>query len=599
MSFFSFQAVTYVVDTYRRQTEPASLLDAAIYLSFFPHLVAGPIVRASEFLPQLRAPRDPKRVAVGAGLTLVGLGLVKKVLIADYLAREVVDPVFAVPQAYAAPDAFLGAYAYAAQIYCDFSGYTDMAIGLALLLGFVFPQNFNSPYRATGFRDFWRRWHMTLSRFLRDYLYIPLGGNRKGRVRTYVNLMLTMTLGGLWHGASWNFVAWGAYQGAGLSTEHALNGRLGWLPGWFRWFCVFNAVVFGWILFRTQDMTLFGDYVSALFRSGEATLYSVPGGRGDRGRGRRPAAARAADRGPRAPPRPPQPDPARRRARRGRADRRRDRAEPGRAPVHLLPLLMAPPPKEEFETLTEMEAEARPGREGEPHGDDSLMGRYERWGLNRFSARDAVIATTLTALLLLVFAGGAVREAADELDPGLGRDIVKAIGGPTGWVSDQLPLAAERADALSWLSPDEELGREDSPRAGGAAAGQARAPAEGTEPLRRCSSPATRSRPRSTSRSRATRRRRLGVAGDPRSAPGDRRLQRDRRLGSALGGPGGAEDPDAVVMFIGANEGYPMTTAGRRPGAVLRPRLGGGVPGAGGEDDGQLPRRGRHAASTG
>ena len=181
ISFFTFQAITYVVDVKRGDAEPASLVDAAIYLSFFPHLVAGPIVRASEFLPQLKAPRDPNRVAVGAGLTLIALGLVKKVLIADTLAREVVDPVFAVPEAYFSPDAILAALAYAAQIYCDFSGYTDIAIGLALLLGFIFPQNFSSPYRATGFRDFWRRWHMTLSRFLRDYLYIPLGGSRGSR----------------------------------------------------------------------------------------------------------------------------------------------------------------------------------------------------------------------------------------------------------------------------------------------------------------------------------------------------------------------------------------------------------------------------------
>ena len=277
VSFFSFQAVTYVVDVKRRQTEPASLLDAAIYLSFFPHLVAGPIVRASEFLPQLKKPRDPSRVAVGAGLTLIAMGLIKKVLIADYLGREVVDKVFAVPQSYSAPDAILGAYAYAAQIFCDFSGYTDMAIGLALLMGFVFPQNFNSPYRATGFRDFWRRWHMTLSRFLRDYLYIPLGGNRKGRVRTYLNLMLTMALGGLWHGAAWNFVAWGAYQGTGLSAEHAIKGRLGRLfPGWLLWFVTFNLIVVGWILFRSTSMANFGDYMSALVRSGPATLYSVP-----------------------------------------------------------------------------------------------------------------------------------------------------------------------------------------------------------------------------------------------------------------------------------------------------------------------------------
>ena len=163
---------------------PAALLDFALYLSFFPHVVAGPIVRAREFIPQLAKPRDPRDVAVGAGVVLIALGLVKKVALADYLARTVVDPVFGVPQAYSAPDVALAAYAYAAQIYCDFSGYTDIAIGVALLMGFVFPQNFNSPYRATSFRDFWRRWHMTLSRFLRDFLYIPLGGNRGGRWRT-------------------------------------------------------------------------------------------------------------------------------------------------------------------------------------------------------------------------------------------------------------------------------------------------------------------------------------------------------------------------------------------------------------------------------
>jgi alginate O-acetyltransferase complex protein AlgI len=277
ISFFTFQAITYVVDVKRRQVEPASAMDAAIYLSFFPHLVAGPIVRASEFLPQLRAPRDPNRVAVGAGLALIGLGLVKKVMIADYLARTVVDPAFGVPQAYAAPDLILAAYAYAAQIYCDFSGYTDMAIGLALLLGFVFPQNFNSPYRATGFRDFWRRWHMTLSRFLRDYLYIPLGGSRGGRLETYRNLLATMILGGLWHGAAWTFVLWGGFHGAGLATEHALDGRVGRrTPAWLRWFVTFNLVCFGWILFRSQDLTIFWDYVSRLVVSGPATLWTWP-----------------------------------------------------------------------------------------------------------------------------------------------------------------------------------------------------------------------------------------------------------------------------------------------------------------------------------
>jgi alginate O-acetyltransferase complex protein AlgI len=275
VSFFTFQAISYTVDVKRRVVEPASLMDAAIYLSFFPHLVAGPIVRAREFIPQLATARDPNHVAVGAGLGLVGLGLVKKVMIADYLGRVVVDPAFGVPQAYGGPDLIFAAYAYAAQIYCDFSGYTDIAIGLALLMGFVFPQNFRSPYRATGFRDFWRRWHMTLSRFLRDFLYIPLGGNRKGRLRTYVNLMVTMVLGGLWHGASWTFVLWGAFHGTGLSVEHAWGGRLR-LPAWLRWFVTFNLVVFAWILFRSPDLDLFWTYVTGMLSTGPLTLVTFP-----------------------------------------------------------------------------------------------------------------------------------------------------------------------------------------------------------------------------------------------------------------------------------------------------------------------------------
>src|SRR3954467_7986278 len=225
VSFFTFQAISYPVDVSRRIIPPASTMDVAIYLSFFSHLVAGPIVRAREFLPQLATPRDPQKVAVGAGVMLIGIGLVKKVVLADYLARTLVDPVFGVPQAYFAPDVLLASYGYAAQIYCDFSGYTDIAIGLALLLGFVFPQNFDRPYRSLGFREFWRRWHMTLSRFLRDFLYIPLGGNRGGRWRTYRNLMITMVLGGLWHGAAWTFVLWGAFHGLGLCLEHALGSR--------------------------------------------------------------------------------------------------------------------------------------------------------------------------------------------------------------------------------------------------------------------------------------------------------------------------------------------------------------------------------------
>jgi alginate O-acetyltransferase complex protein AlgI len=275
ISFFTFQAISYTVDVKRGLIEPASLLDVAIYLSFFPHLIAGPIVRAREFLPQLARPRDPQHVAVSAGITLIALGLVKKVMIADYLGRAVVDPVFGVPQAYHAPDVLLAAYAYAAQIYCDFSGYTDIAIGLALLLGFVFPQNFNSPYRATGFRDFWRRWHMTLSRFLRDFLYIPLGGSRGSRLITYRNLLITMTLGGLWHGAAWTFVLWGAYNGIMLVLEHAFGGRIK-TPTWLRWFVTFHLVVFGWILFRSQGVGMVGTFLSRLGSLGAPTLWKAP-----------------------------------------------------------------------------------------------------------------------------------------------------------------------------------------------------------------------------------------------------------------------------------------------------------------------------------
>ena len=275
LSFITFQAISYVVDVKRGLLTPASTLDFALYLSFFPHVVAGPIVRAREFIPQLASPRNPRDVAVGAGAVLIAIGLIKKVALADYLAREVVDPVFGVPEAYAAPDVALAAYAYAAQIYCDFSGYTDIAIGVALLMGFVFPQNFNCPYRALSFRDFWRRWHMTLSRFLRDFLYIPLGGNRHGKLQTYRNLMITMVLGGLWHGAAWGFVLWGTLHGTALVVEHALRDRgVRRPPAWLAWLIVFNVVVFGWILFRAESLELAATFIGQLFDPGPATLWA-------------------------------------------------------------------------------------------------------------------------------------------------------------------------------------------------------------------------------------------------------------------------------------------------------------------------------------
>ncbi len=225
-----FMAISYVVDTYRGDFVPTTLEKFAVYLSFFPHLVAGPIVRPGELIPQLDTPRDPRRVDTSRAFYLIATGLFKKVVIANYLASSIVDDVFAAPGNHSSLEILIAVYAYAVQIYADFSGYTDIAIGIALLLGFSFPQNFDSPYAATSLQDFWRRWHMTLSRWLRDYVYIPLGGNRGSRILTYRNLMLTMLLGGLWHGAAWTFVAWGAIHGVGLAAERWWKERPGYVP---------------------------------------------------------------------------------------------------------------------------------------------------------------------------------------------------------------------------------------------------------------------------------------------------------------------------------------------------------------------------------
>ena len=221
ISFLTFRVLSYVVDVYRGTLAPASLLDFSVYVVFFPYIAAGPIARASEFLPQLASPRDPRKVDTARAFFLIFGGLAKKMLIADYLATHLVNGVFTTPGQYTSLEVFLGIVGYSVQIYCDFSAYADIAIGISLLLGFELPDNFNAPYTAASVQDFWRRWHMTLSRWLRDYLYIPLGGNRKGRLRTYVNLMITMVLGGLWHGAGWTFVFWGFLYGGAMIVEHA------------------------------------------------------------------------------------------------------------------------------------------------------------------------------------------------------------------------------------------------------------------------------------------------------------------------------------------------------------------------------------------
>ncbi|HZN42953.1 MAG TPA: MBOAT family O-acyltransferase, partial [Actinomycetota bacterium] len=232
ISFYTFMAISYVVDVSRYEIMPSRFLDVSVYLAFFPHLIAGPIVRSQELIPQIRKPRDPGRIDVSRASFLIIGGLFKKIVISSFLAAQIVDPVFAAPNAHGGLEVLVAIYAYAIVIYADFSAYADIAIGAALLLGFEFPANFDRPYTAVSLRDFWRRWHMTLSRSLRDYLYIPLGGSRHGEARTAVNIMITMLLGGLWHGANWTFVAWGAYHGVLLIGYHALSARTGHVPRW-------------------------------------------------------------------------------------------------------------------------------------------------------------------------------------------------------------------------------------------------------------------------------------------------------------------------------------------------------------------------------
>jgi alginate O-acetyltransferase complex protein AlgI len=215
ISFYTFMAISYVVDVSRLEVTPAPALDVFVYLSFFPHLVAGPIVRGDELLPQIRRRRDASAIDVSHAANLIFGGLFKKIVVSSALASNIVDPVFGAPGSHSALEVLFAIYGYAIVIYTDFSAYTDIAIGVAELLGFRFPKNFDRPYAATSLQDFWRRWHITLSRWLRDYLYIPLGGSRGGEARTARNIMVTMLLGGLWHGAGWTFVIWGGFHGLG------------------------------------------------------------------------------------------------------------------------------------------------------------------------------------------------------------------------------------------------------------------------------------------------------------------------------------------------------------------------------------------------
>jgi alginate O-acetyltransferase complex protein AlgI len=275
ISFTTFRGIGYLVDLYRGRAEEASLLDFGLFMSFFPYLAAGPIARTSELLPQLKSRGGPRQIDATRALYLIALGLAKKVVIGDFLARSLVDGVFAIPGQYSSLDVVLGIHAYAVQIYCDFSGYTDMAIGIALLLGIVMPENFNRPYTAASLRDFWRRWHMTLSRWLRDYLYIPLGGSRRSNLATYRNVVLTMLLAGLWHGAGWTFLAWGLLHGSGLAVEHAamawrkrkglapaVPGKIGLIV---RRVVTLEFVCLAWVFFRAESIGAAGRIIARTF----------------------------------------------------------------------------------------------------------------------------------------------------------------------------------------------------------------------------------------------------------------------------------------------------------------------------------------------
>lgn len=277
ISFYTFQSMSYSLDLYRRQVTPTrSFLDFGAYITMFPQLIAGPIVRFSEINAQLR-----KRVhgldRFADGLRFFVIGLSKKILIAD-TAADLADPIFGL-ETPAFWNAWISVLLFSIQIYFDFSGYSDMAVGLGKMLGFEFPQNFNSPYKATSFADFWRRWHMTLSRWLKDNLYIPLGGSRKGPIRTYVNLIVTMLLGGIWHGAGWNYLIWGMYHGALLALERVLGERNPALrlPPWLRTVFVFACVSVGWVFFKCEDFGHSARWFHSLFLLDGLGAISVEG----------------------------------------------------------------------------------------------------------------------------------------------------------------------------------------------------------------------------------------------------------------------------------------------------------------------------------
>ncbi len=285
ISFYTFQTLAYSLDIYLKRAKPTeSALDFALFVTFFPQLVAGPIVRPGDLVPQFAAPKRASAGMLRWGLALMTLGLFEKVVMADGVFAPAVDLVFGAAGPVSALDAWLGTLAFSGQIFCDFAGYSTTAIGAALCLGFHLPNNFRFPYAAIGFSDFWRRWHISLSTWLRDYLYIPLGGNRKGARRTYINLSLTMLLGGLWHGAAWTFVVWGGLHGLYLMIERAARGSVGSegeriisLPGRIGLVLMtYLAIDITWVFFRAQSLGSAWEILRSMFLFNEAGAAILP-----------------------------------------------------------------------------------------------------------------------------------------------------------------------------------------------------------------------------------------------------------------------------------------------------------------------------------
>ncbi len=287
ISFYTFQTLSYTIDIYRKKIEPTrNFIDFALFVSFFPQLVAGPIERAANLLPQICRPRRITKERVLTGLNLVLLGYFKKIAIADTMA-PIVNGVFADPSGMSSGQILTGVYAFALQIYGDFSGYTDIARGISRMLGFELMENFNAPYLSRNITEFWRRWHISLSSWLKDYLYISLGGNRLGKARTYINLMLTMFLGGLWHGAAWTFAVWGLLHGLLLAGHKRILGdnkidtswpgtASGWIADIVKIFVTFHTVVLLWVIFRAEDFSGAVALLKGLFQFRDITDVSLP-----------------------------------------------------------------------------------------------------------------------------------------------------------------------------------------------------------------------------------------------------------------------------------------------------------------------------------